>query len=180
MKKSILALIPTAALVAALALTGCSTTGTATGSKAPVASTTTSAPAAAPATPSTAAFGTTWKYKDGVTVSVAAPVAYTPSETAAGATQAQQVALTFTITNGSAKNLNPLVSPKVSSSGTEAAAIIDVENAQLASFAPTTVILPGGTSTWTQAFSVADASKLIVQLSPAVITYDDAIFTNAQ
>jgi hypothetical protein len=174
MKKS-LALIPAAALIAALALTGCSTTGHATADKAPAA-----AAATTPAKKSTTAkLGETFKYDDGLTITVGAPAAYTPSASAAGATQAQQIALTFTLTNGTAENLNPIMLPQVTSNGTQATPIIDIENTAIASFAPTAVILPGGHATWTQAFSVSDPANLVVQLSPA-LKYGDAIFTNGQ
>lgn len=175
-KKSLALTIGGIALAASLALTGCSTGGAPSGD-APAAAKTT--PSAA-AKPTTAKFGTVYKYDDGVTVSVSAPVAFTPGQYAAGATQAQNIKLTFTITNGTKKNLNPLTLPKVSSNGTEAVNVIDVADTSMTSFAPTGVILPGGHSTWTAGYSVADAANLIVQFSPGPLAYDDAIFTNTQ
>jgi hypothetical protein len=178
MKKSLILTLGGVALSASLLLTGCSTGGAPSGDKAPAAA---EKPAAKPTPKSTTAkFGEVFKYDDGVSVSVSAPVAFKPGQYAAGADQAQNIMLTFTIVNGSTKNLNPVALPKVSSAGTEGSAVFDAANTTLAAFAPTTVILPGGKSSWTQGFSVADATKLIVQFSPAPFTYDDAIFTNTQ
>ena len=177
MKKSLPIIISGAALATTLLLTGCSTGGAPSGEAAPAAAS--SAPKATPKASTTAKFGEVYKYDDGVTVSVSAPAPFTPGQYAAGATQAQNIALTFTIVNGSSKNLDPLVSPSVSSAGTEAAEITDIGNDAVAAFAPTTVILPNGTATWTEAFSVADQTKLVVELSPS-FAYKNAIFTNTQ
>lgn len=178
MKKSFVLTLGGAALATSLLLTGCSTGGAPSGDKAPAAASTPAAKATPKST--TAKFGEVYKYDDGVTISVSAPVAFKPGQYAAGADQAQNIMMTFTIVNGSAKNLNPLAFPKVSSASVEASSVFDSENTALVGFAPTTVILPGGKSTWTEGFSVADATKLIVQFSPAPFKYDDAIFTNTQ
>ena len=124
MKKSLALTVGGAALAASLLLAGCSSTaGAPSGDKAPVAANST--PKATPKS-TTAKFGGVYKYDDGVTVSVAAPASFTPGQYAAGATQAHNVILAFTITNGSTKNLNPVSLPKVSSAGVEATNVIDM------------------------------------------------------
>lgn len=176
MKKNI-AIVPAIALIVGLALTGCSVKGSNTG----VAKADDKPAAAAPAAeekPTNPAFGETYTYKDGVTITVSAPAEVQVGEYAAGADQAHNVAFTFTITNGSKENLDPLVFPKVSSAGTEASSITDIDNPAFAAYAPTTVILPGGTSTFALGYSVADPANLIVQVSPGAFGYEDAIFTN--
>ncbi|NQX11018.1 DUF4190 domain-containing protein [Microbacteriaceae bacterium VKM Ac-2855] len=123
------------------------------------------------------AFGDTIAYDNNVTISVSAPSPFTPSETAFGADQANQVLVTMTITNGSAENLEPSVYATASSAGVAATDIYDSGNAAGdVGASPTTTILPGGTATWVQAFSVADPADIVLQISPS-FDYDDVIFS---
>jgi hypothetical protein len=178
-KKSITALTIAGFIAASISLSACSTGGTNTGN-APAADTVKSSAPAAPAKPVNPAFGQTFTYKDGVSITVSAPVAFTPGQYAAGATQAHDVIFTFTIKNGSTKNLNPVVSPQVTSAGVAGSDVFDSQTPDLAGFPPTAAVLPGGSITWKSGFSVADPTKLIVQVSPAPFLYDDAIFTNTK
>ena len=126
------------------------------------------------------AFGDAATYPDDISISVSAPAPFTPGEYASGATQAANVVFSFTITNGSAENFEPYTYAQVSSGGVEGESIFDSGNpvGELTG-GPTAVILPGGTVTWMQAFSVADANALTLQVSPN-FEYEDAIFTNVQ
>ncbi|MWV48310.1 hypothetical protein GRS96_03345 [Rathayibacter sp. VKM Ac-2803] len=128
----------------------------------------------------TVGFGETFTYTDGVTLSVSAPAEFTPTEYAAGADQAVNVVFTLTITNGSAQNLDPFTYADVSSGGVEASRIFDTDGvAGDISTSPSTVILPGGTVTWKEAYSLTDPASIVMQLSPS-FDYQDAIFTNTQ
>lgn len=125
-------------------------------------------------------FGDTFTYKDGVTVSVSAPTPFTSGQYAAGATQAANVTLTFTIVNGSKKNLDVLAVPTVTSAGTAASEVIDSDNPSLSVIAPTSTVLPGQSLTWTSGYSIADPNNLQVEISPGPFAYDKAIFTNVK
>ncbi|NQX12336.1 hypothetical protein HQQ80_11920 [Microbacteriaceae bacterium VKM Ac-2855] len=122
-------------------------------------------------------FGETHTYADGVTLSVAEPVAYVPSEAAISADQADQIALTFTMTNGSSIGLEPQILPTIASAGVEASEIIDVHPTVPIDHGPMTVLLPGKSATWTQAFSVADADDLVLEVRPN-FDFDRLLFTS--
>ena len=126
------------------------------------------------------AFGDTMVWEDDVELTVSAPEPYTPTEFAAGADQASQLAFTMTITNNSTENLQPVVYTRLSSGGQEASQIFDVtaDGTQIG-VPPTTVVLPGESVTWTEAWSVADPNSLTMQIAPS-FDYEDAIFTNVQ
>jgi len=90
------------------------------------------------------------------------------------------VVFQLTITNGSDENLNPVTYSRVASGGTEASAIFDSGNSMGdIGLGPTTVILPGGTITWLEAYSLTDPSSIVFQISPS-FDYQDAVFTNQQ
>ena len=126
------------------------------------------------------AFGDAVTYADGVSISVSAPAEFVPSEYAAGADQGANVVFQLTITNGSDENLNPVTYSRVASGGIEASAIFDSGNSMGdIGLGPTTVILPGGTITWLEAYSLTDPSSIVFQISPS-FDYQDAVFTNQQ
>lgn len=132
-----------------------------------------------PAVQENAAFGTAVTYVDEVSISVSEPAEFTPTEYAAGNDQAYQVVFSITITNGSDANLDPATYSRVSSGGVEASQIFDFDNSVGdLSYGPSTVILPGGTITWLEAYSITDLQSIIFQIAPSY-DYDDAIFTNA-
>ncbi|SMH49653.1 hypothetical protein SAMN06295885_3374 [Rathayibacter oskolensis] len=128
----------------------------------------------------TVGFGEALAYTDGVTLSVSAPTEFTPTEYAAGNDQAVDVVFTLSIQNGSDENLEPFTYAEVSSGGVEASRIFDTDGeAGDISTSPSTVILPGGSVTWKEAYSVADPASIVMQLSPS-FDYQDAVFTNTQ
>lgn len=134
-------------------------------------------PAAAPV--GNLAFGETAAYDDGVTISVSSPSPFTPTEYASGADQPVDLVYSITITNGSAENIDPLPYSRVASGGVEATQIYDFDNeAGDVTTYPTTTILPGGSVTWQEAWSVTDPDEIVFQISPSY-DYGDAVFTNA-
>lgn len=128
-----------------------------------------------PAAQSNSSFGDTITYKDGLALTVSTPSPFTPGQYAAGADQAANVVFTITLKNGTNKNYDPFLFPTVSSNGTESSSIIDTENN--IGLGPTTTVPPGQSVTFQAAFSVADASKLVMEISPG-LGYDDAVFTS--
>lgn len=117
-------------------------------------------------------------YDDKVAIGVAEPATYEPGARATGADQAHQVVLTFAIKNDSDKAFDPQLIVDVSSGGVEASRIYDYSSTEKFE-QPRTSILPGGSVTWRQAFSVADPKSLVVEVRA---DYDrpKAIFTNTQ
>lgn len=124
------------------------------------------------------AFGETASFEDGVTISVAAPVPYTPSEYAAGASFPTNVAIAVTITNGSEKNFEPLSNSTLTSGGQAGSQIFDSSND--ITMPPSGVILPGQSITWTEAWSVADVNAIVFQTTPSMFEYDEVVFTNVK
>lgn len=163
-------------LLAILAFSACSMGGNATGEAAPPANT--AEPAAGDS--GFSAFGETWEYEDGLAVSVAAPEPYTPGQYAAGADQANNIKLTFTVTNGTDEVFDLAALPDVTSGGVAGQSITDMEDPTVMSFGGTASVLPGQSFSWAEAFSISDPADLTVAISPAPFAYDKAIFTNAQ
>ncbi|AZZ56685.1 hypothetical protein [Rathayibacter iranicus] len=117
-------------------------------------------------------------YDDKVAVGVAEPTTFQPGERATGADQAHQVVLTFAIKNDSDKAFDPQLRVNVSSGGVEASRIYDYSSTEKFE-EPRTSVLPGGSVTWRQAFSVADPKSLVVEIA-ADFDRPKAIFTNTQ
>ncbi|SFR83503.1 Protein of unknown function [Agromyces sp. CF514] len=128
----------------------------------------------------TLAFGDTMAWEDGLELTVSAPETYTPTEFAAGADLAANLVFTLTITNNTTENFEPAVYSRLSSAGQEGSQIFDMpaDGTQIG-IPPTTVVLPGESVTWQEAWSVADPNSLTMQITPN-FDYADAIFTNLQ
>lgn len=172
------------ATLLALALSGCIPTSFLT--KAPDKSapdtteeTSTPEPSFAPDTPEqpepvgNLTFGGIITWEDGVSLSVSDPTEYTPGEYAIGMEQPASILINLTLTNGSNANLEPAVYGTMSSGGIESISIWDSEGGVGSS--PATVILPGGTVTWTEAWSITDPANIIYEVS-AGYEYVDVIF----
>ncbi|WP_238476294.1 DUF2510 domain-containing protein [Agromyces mariniharenae] len=126
------------------------------------------------------AFGDTMTWEDGVSLTVSAPEGYSPTETALGADQANNLLFTITITNNSSANLEPLAYSQLSSGGLEGSQIFDTGSpVGDVGASPSTVILPGQSVSWKEAWSVADPASLTMQIAPSW-DYEDAIFTNLE
>lgn len=129
------------------------------------------------------AFGETMTWDDGVALTVSAPEPYTPSEFAVGATRANHVVVTLTLTNGSTEDLQPLPLPSMSAGDQEVSQVVDLGNDLLGpaddvGIPPTATIEPGGSISWRVAWSVDDPSSLTLQVAPHLL-YPSATFTNA-
>ena len=128
------------------------------------------------------AFGETMTWDDGVALTVSAPEPYTPSDFAVGATEANNVVFTLTITNNSTEDLLPLPFPALSAGDQEVSQIFDI-GSDLADpgddvgIPPTATVEPGGSVSWRAAWSVDDPSLLTLQVAPSFL-YPSATFTN--
>lgn len=164
-------------VVIALFATACSTPAVSTPDpKASAAAAPEEAPSEEPVDDGVFAFGETVTYADNLSISVSAPAAYIPSDTAAGMVDGQSyIFFEVVLTNNTGKTYEPMVFNTASSGGVEASMISDV--AQNVGFGPTTAVLDGQTIKWHEAYSVADAASITLQVS-AGFEYDDAIFTN--
>ncbi|WP_448811210.1 DUF2510 domain-containing protein [Agromyces bauzanensis] len=128
------------------------------------------------------AFGETMTWDDGVALTVSAPEPYTPSEFAVGATQANHIVFTLTITNNSSEDLQPLPLPTLSAGDQEVSQVIDLGGDLLdpgddVGIPPTATVEPGGSVSWRVAWSVDDPSALTLQVAPN-FAYPSATFTN--
>ena len=128
-------------------------------------------------------FGETMTWDDGVALTVSVPEPYTPSDFAVGATQANTVVFTLTLTNNSTADLQPLPLPTFTSGDQEVSQVIDVGSdvfspADDVGFPPTATIEPGGSVSWRVAWSLDDPSSLTMEAAPNLL-YPSATFTNA-
>lgn len=178
-----------AAPLLALALTACGqaatpTTETPRGTNAPTASetTATSEPepeaTAEPAGATTAKFGETFDYEDGVSVTISKPKEFKPSEYIEVDKGATPLSFTVTVVNGSDAPLDlVLFNASLQSSNEEAAQLFDVEKKMEG--APSTSLLPGREAQFLVGFGAKDPADLVLEASPG-FEYDAAIWTNTQ
>ena len=129
------------------------------------------------------AFGETMTWDDGVSLAVSAPEPYTPSDFAVGATHANNVAFTLTITNNSTEDVQLLALPTFSSGDQEVSQIFDIgsdvfETGDDVGFPPAETLEPGASVTWRAAWSVDDPSALTLEVAPSFL-YPSVTFTNA-
>lgn len=121
-------------------------------------------------------FGARFTYEDGLTVIVAKPVPFQPSEYSAAEEAPAYLSFKMTIINGTGKRYDPsLFQVSVQSNDTEAGEVYDSANGFEG--APSTTVLPGRESSFKVGFGVANPKDLVVQATPG-FEYDDAIFTN--
>lgn len=128
------------------------------------------------------AFGETMTWDDGVALTVSAPEPYTPSDLAVGATRANHVVFTLTLTNGSTEDLQPLPLPSMSAGDQEVSQVVDLGNDLLGprddvGIPPTATIEPGGSISWRAAWSLDDPSSVTLEVAPNFL-YPSATFTN--
>jgi hypothetical protein len=189
MKKPMLAL---AAVGLALTLTGCGTTPVSSSSPADSAATTapsvavedaaeddtaSAAPESEASDDAPVSFGQTYKYEDGLEVTVTTPKKFKPSEYAVGA-EAKGTAVKFQVTlkNTGSKAYDPtLFSDTVSSGEAEAEEIFDSENGFEGS--PSTSVRPGKTVKFVVGYKVLKLKDITMEVSPG-FEYSEAIFTN--
>lgn len=123
-------------------------------------------------------FGEIVTFEDGLSISMSAPVDFTPTDLAAGVDQANNVMFSITVTNNTGEPLEPMFDSSGASGGVPASKIFDIDNpVGGVFFAPTTTILPGQTLTWNEAYSVADPTNITIDFFVG-FDYEKAIFTN--
>lgn len=121
------------------------------------------------------AFGETWTWDDGVSVTVSEPEAYTPGEYSFGGEgYDEHVLFTVTVANesGAGIDLN-LFTVSVQSGRTEGEQIFDSENGVDGS--PMTTLLDGRDVEFIVAFGIEDPDDIVMQLAPT-FDHDDAYF----
>lgn len=123
-----------------------------------------------------ASFGDTYTWTDGVSITVSAPEAFTPSEYASFDEAPSYLKFTITLVNDSDEPVSAaLVYPSLQSGNTEASTVFDSD--QGLSGPPSTDVLPGRETQWAVGFGVSDPTDLVLEISPG-FAYDSAYFTN--
>lgn len=176
MKKFVLVVTAAALLIG---LTACGTSGKPSAEAPAKAEHTTSAPTKTPASEN-AKFGQSYKWSDGLVVAISVPQPYEPTASAAGAVAgAQNILFKITVTNGTNENVDASMTQfSLTSGGTAAGAISDIEGAAGDGFGPQTPVLPGQSVSWNSAWSVKDVNDLTAQFQFVDFTHKPAIFTN--
>lgn len=119
-------------------------------------------------------FGETIEFKDGTTLTVAAPKKFTPDQYADGDDQHAAVKIKLTLKNGTGQLLDPsLTSGSASSGDTEGDSIY-----QDGLDAPDNKILPGHSVTWWMGYSVKSAAHLTFTVDVGFLDYPSETFTN--
>jgi hypothetical protein len=122
------------------------------------------------------AFGETYTFEDGVSITVSAPEPFTPSDYADTSEQAADITVSITLTNGTGANFDPsLVYSSVTSGGVEGDRVFD--SAQKVGLSPTTAVPDGQSISWLEGYSVADPAQLVLQISPGY-DYEDVVYVS--
>lgn len=173
------------AVAAASLLSGCSSQGgevtaeSPTGNNRPsAASDPTKAPTQEPTKEAPAVnpkFGETFKYANGVSVTITAPVLFKPSEYATSGKAPAYVAFDVTIVNGGTTNYDPTLAFFTAQSGNvEAAEVYD--SAQGFQGSPNTPLLPGRETKFKIGYGVADPADIVMEARVG-FDFDSVIFT---
>ncbi|MET0865571.1 MAG: hypothetical protein ABWZ98_14670 [Nakamurella sp.] len=119
-------------------------------------------------------FGQVYTWTDGLEVTVAPGVAFTPSEYASAEPAAAFLSFTITITNKTGAPYDPtLFNVTAQSAGKEADSVYDSDNGLGGS--PTTTVLDGRDATFAVGFGVADPADVVMEVSPG-FDYDSVLF----
>ena len=120
-------------------------------------------------------FGETYKWVDGLEVTVSAPTPITPSASAAVDPSAAYLGFTVIIVNNTGSTYEAtLFSSSVQSGDKEGDQVFDSANGYTG--APTTAILNGRQSTFTIGFGVSNPNDVVMQVDPG-FDYKPAFFT---
>ncbi|WP_205326545.1 hypothetical protein [Glycomyces sp. YM15] len=126
--------------------------------------------------PATGAFGDTVTYDDGISVTVAPPVEFSPSGTAAFEESPSYVRFSITVVNDGDQALDLTFFTNSAQSGqSEASEVFDSE--QGLEGPPYTSLQPGRSVTWDSGFGVEDPNDIVLQLSPSW-DHEEAVFTS--
>jgi len=126
-----------------------------------------------PGAPSGSAFGETFKYDDGLAVSVGSPKPFSPSAKATKGPEPDFITVTVSVVNETKTKFSPLdVTVTVASGGGQGGDVLDPASGL---GAPNKAIAPGGNATWKLAFGVLNSEKVAVNVQPG-IDRDQVIF----
>ena len=127
--------------------------------------------------PTTLAFGETYTFDNGATVTLSSPKPYEASGLgAAGVVEGQDnLQVTITIVNSSDESFDFAGWPTATSGGKDASAIIDLANEVGDTQAGT--LAAGEEVSWVEAFSVSDTEDLEITYKPSFL-YDAVVFTS--
>ena len=120
-----------------------------------------------PASDGTAAFGKSYKWEDGLSVTVAAPATFKPGQYSAKDQAAKAyVRMDITIVNGTSKPFKPsLFSATMQSGNTQASTVFDSQ-ANLGG-SPSTTLLPGREAKFSLGFGVTDPKDIVFEVRPS-------------
>ncbi|GAA4166375.1 hypothetical protein GCM10022286_30940 [Gryllotalpicola daejeonensis] len=138
--------------------------------------------AAKPAAKENPKFGQTYKWSDGLAVTISAPAAYTPSQYASGVVPGQaNVIFTITLKNGTTQPVDPaFAGGDLNSGGVAGSNIVEVAGPQgdINEYPLSSAkLLPGQSLSWKAAYSVKDPNDLTLDFAISDFLHDDAIFT---
>jgi len=121
-----------------------------------------------------AAFGETFIYEDGLSISVGPPNEFTPSETAVFDPAPSYVKMTITITNDSDASFDTSWFLSSAQSGQhEASEVFD--STQGLEGPPYTSLLSGRSVSWDVGFGVDDPEDVVLEITPS-LDHEDAVF----
>lgn len=122
-------------------------------------------------------FGDTFRYTDGVSVTIATPVAFKPGQYAAMASKSPNyLAFTITVVNGGTDNYDAtLFTATVQSGNTEGQQVFD--SAGGFGGPPSTKILPGREAVFKLGFGVTTPTDVVME-ARAGFKYESTVFTN--
>jgi hypothetical protein len=126
---------------------------------------------------STATFGKTYTWEDGIAVTVSAPEPFKRSEYAAGGEDAAAyVAFTITVVNGTSAPFDvSMFTASAQSGNTEAESVFDTENKLEGS--PSTKLLAGREAKFRMGFGVSDPADIVLEIAPS-FEHNSVLFTS--
>jgi hypothetical protein len=113
-----------------------------------------------------ALYDQTVTYDDGLQISVSSPESFSPTPQASGADQTDNIAVTVTVYNGRDTEFAPVTFTSVVSAGVNGSPIVDPGNG-MTGLPPTESVPVGGTVTYVEAYSVADAGDIAYVVTPS-------------
>lgn len=141
-------------------------TSAAAGSNADASSPSASTTESASADLGTIKFGQSYKWDDGLQVTVTTPGAFKPSEWAVGGKKnAHYVAMTVTLVNGTGKTWDPTMFHLSGQSGDQDADQV-FDTAKGVGDSPDTKLLAGRQAKWKVAFAVKNTADLVLEVEP--------------
>lgn len=119
-------------------------------------------------------FGQAYAWTNGLEITVAPGVAFTPGPYASTTPAAAYLSYAITITNKSGQPYDPtMFTASAQSAGKESESVYDSDSGLTGS--PTTSVLDGRDATFAIGFGVADPADVVVEISPGY-DYDSALF----